>query len=157
MRRILCLGQHKTLGIFNMKKIISIFIIVATIFVMSGCSLKKCDICDGFGADYEVQAVTTWYLCYDCYREFKNDYDYDYDYGNSNGNSNNRCSDCGKSIPSGRYYCDKCLGYGTCQDCGKSIDSDRLYCDKCLGYGTCQDCGKKISDNRLYCNDCLYD
>ena len=72
-------------------------------------------------------------------------------------NANNECSkavakqsvfkEFGNSSKT-RYYCDKCLGYGTCQDCGKSIDSDRLYCDKCLGYGTCQDCGKKISDNR---------
>lgn len=143
-----------------MKKIISLFVIVTTFFTMSGCSLKKCDICDGFGADYAVQAITTWYLCYDCYRDFKNDYDYaydyDYDYGKSSSNSNNRCSDCGKSIPSGRYYCDKCLGYGTCQDCGKKIADDRFYCDKCLGYGTCQDCGKKIANDRFYCDKCLY-
>lgn len=135
-----------------MKKIFLLFVVVCLFITLSGCSLHKCDICDGFGADNEVQAVTTWILCDDCYYDYLKD-----DYSKSSGSSNNRCSDCGTSIPSGRYYCDKCFGYGTCQDCGKAIDSGRLYCDKCFGYGTCQDCGKTISDSRLYCNDCLYD
>lgn len=134
-----------------MQKIILGLMFVVTIFAMSGCSMKKCDICDGFGADNKVSAVTEWNLCDDCY------YDFSKDTYKSKSSTSNKCSDCGKSIPSGRYYCDKCFGYGTCQDCGKSIDSGRLYCDKCFGYGVCQDCGKKISDNRLYCNDCLYD
>ena len=154
-----------------MKKFILVFVSVITMFSMTSCSTKKCDICDGFGADYVVQAVTTWHLCYDCYCDLENDNDYDdYDYDDnddyddydddyeeSNNYSNNRCTDCGKSIPSNRYYCDKCLGYGTCQDCGKKIADDRFYCDKCLGYGTCQDCGMKIADDRFYCNACLYD
>ena len=44
----------------------------------------------------------------------------------------------------------------TLVDCGAIIDSDRYFCDKCLGYGTCQDCGKTIADDRLYCDSCLY-
>ena len=118
-------------GEFYMKKTISFFIIAGILLVMFGCSSKKCDICEGFGADNEVHAITTWYLCDECYYELLKD-DYDNNNGYSQYNSNSRCLDCGKSIDSDRLYCDKCLGYGTCQDCGKSIDSDRLYCDKCL-------------------------
>ena len=113
-----------------MKKISLFFLIVNIIFVISGCSSKKCDICNGTGAENEVQAVTTWYLCDSCYYNFLTD-DYN-NVGYSQDNSNNRCLDCGKSIDYDRLYCDACLGYGVCQDCGRNIDSDRLYCDTCL-------------------------
>lgn len=148
-------------------------ILLAVVFRIMGPS---CAFCNNKGADHKIYMGETYKVCDACYVEhvrenagtsnysdYDNDKDYDYDYDkdddddNEYKNTGKYCEDCGVSIPSNRFYCDKCLGYGTCQDCGKDIPDDRFYCDKCLGYGTCQDCGKDIPDDRFYCNDCLYD
>ena len=147
-----------------MKKIIAVILTLVLLLAMTGCASKRCALCGARGAGYSVSEMGSLRLCEDCYDDYMDDDDYDsnYNYGNNydydyNGSNKtgSRCYDCGKSIPSGRLYCDSCLGYGKCQDCGKSIASDRLYCDKCLGYGKCQDCGKSIASDRLYCDKCL--
>lgn len=51
--------------------VVMILIITLSLFLCS-CSREKCDVCDEYGANHIVEAITTWNLCDDCYEIYKN-------------------------------------------------------------------------------------
>lgn len=102
--------------------------------------MPKCDICDEIGAFNNVDAVTTWKLCNECYDEFNkkdNSYNNDYSYSsftNKYGTSTTKCAHSGCSnyiASSGDTNC--CTIHSKrCLECNCYIDEDGHWCIECI-------------------------
>lgn len=130
----------------NKSKIIIAIITVAVISLTIVGALPKCDICDKIGAFNNVDAVTTWKLCNECYDNFNekdNSYDNNYSYSknysyssftNKYGTSTTKCAHSGCSnyiASSGDTNC--CTTHSRrCIECNCYIDEDANWCMKCI-------------------------
>ena len=121
-------------------KVISCIVGIIIIGLIIIGVLPKCDICDKIGAFNNVNAITTWKLCDECYDDFNekdNSYNNDYSYSsftNKFGTSTTKCAHSGCSnyiASSGDTNC--CTTHSNrCYECNCYIDEDANWCMKCI-------------------------